>query len=286
MKTFCHSCGSSWRQEICRTDDLVELLTPLMGEGVARVRIEQVRAGASALAGCLQSVLGHHRVAVVDGETDRDLEIAAAAGVALARESATVVVGSYGLAHFVGKLIRSAQPILVASGSVKESTLEQISAAAESGVTVVEVPLPFHEDRNASLVRCASELRQVLESGRDTILATATPASAIHLDTRQGIQMLQGLFTVVSSLSPALYAGLIVIGGETAGGVFNGLNVRRLVVDREPWPATPLMTALGDRKMPVILKSGSWGNPSWILDALKILHLEVDHICRIGRPNG
>ncbi len=84
--------------------------------------------------------------------------------------------------------------------------------------------------------------------------------SVPELGTRLATAMADLARVIMLSLALGdLPGGLIVAGGETAGAVCRALNLGALHIGRNITPGVPLCFALGEFRLPVVLKSGNFG---------------------------
>ncbi|HMQ35879.1 MAG TPA: nucleotide-binding domain containing protein, partial [Chloroflexaceae bacterium] len=61
---------------------------------------------------------------------------------------------------------------------------------------------------------------------------------------------------------------LVVAGGETSAAVCERLGVRGMRVLREIQPGLPSCVTLGERPLLLVLKSGSFGTPDFLAEAI------------------
>jgi uncharacterized protein YgbK (DUF1537 family) len=61
---------------------------------------------------------------------------------------------------------------------------------------------------------------------------------------------------------------LVIAGGETSAAICRRLGVHGLRVWKEIQPGVPSCVSLGDRPLLLVLKSGSFGTPDFLQQAL------------------
>ncbi len=225
------------------------------------IEFDMVRGGQ--LAGELTELAKRADVLVCDAETDDDLSAIAAAIAVLPRE--TIWVGSAGLARHVPEALGIAGtdgvaedppcfrgPIVVVVGSRSPVAHEQARGVGLN--TIILTP----EQLRAGAA-------PVLDLSSDAIIAIA--ASGENTED-------PGLSAALAELvAPRIGAigALIVTGGETARAVLTTCGITSLRLLQEVEPGVPLMVSTGARTMPVITKSGSFGNPATLRRCVELL---------------
>jgi len=216
------------------SSSVVERLRHDLDRPLAWIPIEQVRAGAAALAARLGRLSG--TVAVADAETDDDLQRLVDAALAL--EPAPLLIGAAGLAHALAARLgllakRPSLPAgarwLVVAGSRHPATRAQVAAARAAGMRVLastEVDAP---DRARVAARLAAEARRLLDA--------------------EGFDL------------------LVVTGGQTAVALYRALDGERLDLVGAPAPGL----ALGYVRTPhrpalaFVTKAGGFGAPDLLV---------------------
>jgi uncharacterized protein YgbK (DUF1537 family) len=238
-------------------------------------------------------------VALCDGETQEDLAI-----IARACADERVLVGSSALAEelprswtpappfdaMAGAGVAAAGGVLVIAGSVMPQTAAQVAALAAAGVVVHTLDSDaLLADAEAVARAAATRAAAELAAGRDAVVrADATPdavAAARALGAARGLgdtevsRIVSGTLARVAELtlaaSPA--AGLVVLGGDTSAAVCARIGLDETVIVEEIEAGLPLSLAPA-RRLLVVLKSGSFGSPDFVLRAIDRL------LTRAGRP--
>jgi len=241
--------------------------------------------GATPVAIKMAELASQYDVLVCDAETEADLHSVAAAIAALPQagwDGSIIWAGSSGLARHIPEAMDIAGtsepvadpnfrgPILVLVGSRTRLAHEQVREAARSdGMTAVFLsPETLREGRGSAL---ANALANALDSGNDVIAA---------IDSTDATAEDPGLSAALASLArPHMHkvGALVATGGETARAVLIASNMTGLRLLREVEPGVPLAVSNGVRQIPVITKSGSFGNPAtlaYCIRALRALKLE------------
>jgi len=211
---------------------------------------------------------------ICDGATQQDLHDAARM---VTRWPDVVVVGSYGLAREIGRLIGDRQQpgVLAVCGSYQEPTVRQLRVASEAGWLVEE----------AARVN-AADVIDALRAGRHVALSSFDPVGP--LPDRRVPEATGALAGVAASiLEQARPAGLLLIGGELTSTVLGALGASRLEPLMEPWPTVPLVqvTLDGSNAMLAGAKSGSQGEPWWLVYAADAI-VAWTRESRISRHSG
>lgn len=252
--------GRQWMNGQCVAD----APAILEGAGLTWVGIDlpTVRRGSAQLAAKMTDLARGHDVLVCDAETDEDLRAVAGAVTKLTQ---AIWAGSSGLARYIPEAmgisgisgpveqpIRFRGPILIAVGSRSPLAHEQAREAINLGGVRLVTLRPG----------CAEE---ALESGNDVIVAIDPNG-----DSEEDPSLCAAL---ASWIQPHIknFGALILTGGETARAVLVASGISSLRVLQEVEPGVPLMVSLGARTMPVITKSGSFGNRKTLSNCLRVL---------------
>ena len=174
---------------------VVELLRPQLDSPVAWIPIDQVRAGAAALADRLARLSG--TVAVADAETDDDL--ATIVEAALEREPSTLLAGAAGLAApLAQRLGLLADPPampraprwLVVVGSRHPASRHQAELARRAGLRVLVTP-GNEGDEVAASAALAREARVLLNVERFDLVAVTGGDTALALMEAIGAERIE-----------------------------------------------------------------------------------------------
>ena len=229
------------------------------GLGAIGIDLLAVRGGYPQLAATMAGLARGHDVLVCDAETDADLRAIAAAIATLPH---VIWAGSSGLARHIPEAMgidgrnssveqapRFRGPILIAVGSRSPLAHEQArEAIGLGGVTTI-----------------TGYATRALESGNDAI---------VMLDSNgEGEEDPSLCAALASWIQPHIknVGAMILTGGETARAVLVASEIYGLRVLQEVEPGVPLMLTMGARVMPIITKSGSFGNRATLANCLRVL---------------
>ena len=215
-------------------------------------------------------------VDVRDAESHDDL-------LAVAREvlaDGSVAVGSGGLGRALAEVLvpqprppgserpRAERPrapvVLAVVGTTHPTTRAQTAALLDAGAQhmVLTPGVPDGADR----------LRRALEPGRPVVL-TAALDDGIEADSAEAVSAAEALGSVVADVVRAVPGlGLVLTGGATSLAVATALGASALRVLSEAAEGLPLGDLeVGDRRVPVVTKSGGFGQQDALLRAVDAL---------------
>ena len=166
-------------------------------------------------------------------------------------------------------------------------TLAQIEYLRQQGTAVftIQPATLFNEtERQTAVDRLAADICQRLLAGRHVVFhAPHLPAQVAHtrqLGAEQGLgktAVAQLVSQTVADVAGLVVEGagqnrLVVAGGETSAAVCTRLGVTGLQIWREIQPGLPSCLTLASPPLFLVLKSGSFGTPAFLADA--IVHLQ------------
>lgn len=272
--------------------DLVGILSSQSRRAVGLIDYRTVARGPGALRAALAEARGRFNYAIVDVVDQDSLRTIAAATF-----DEPVLCGSSAIAEelpaFWGP--RSAPlpgldlapvgnlGILCAAGSQMPQTHAQVEAALKAGVVGLELKtgrLFDPAEREAEIDALTAEIVAHLKAGRDTLVRAPAGAEAVAAARRLGAEYgLSG--TETSRLVSASLAEVVgraaercglnriaVAGGETSAAVCERLGARGLRIWEEIQPGLPSCVSLTDPPRLLVLKSGSFGTPEFLLQAI------------------
>jgi len=176
--------------------------------------------------------------------------------------------------------------ILCAAGSLTPQTLAQIAHLRDAGLPVVELDtrrLFAPAAAQAEIERVIAALADELDSGRDAavhganspelVAATRAAGAAAGLAPTEVARRVTDALAMVVERVLARTGGrrLVVAGGETSAGVCQRLDVGGMRVLDEIQPGVPACVTLGGTPRLLVLKSGSFGSPDFLAQALDYL---------------
>lgn len=277
--------------------DLVGILQAQTKRNVAAIGSDVIERGAEALKSAIEAAKGKCQYVILDvtgqpalqtiAEAVRDEPILCGSS-ALAEELSALLVAERSevslQAH--GVPYRQGVGILAAAGSLMPQTAAQVAYVRELGVPVTEMDSRrlLHSEERESLIReMSDELATVLQSGRDAVFHSSND-SAIVEETKKTAAELGFTNTQVSRLVSGTIAEicarvlemtghrrLLVAGGDTSASVCERLGVKGLEVRDEIEPGLPVCVTLTNPPLLLVLKSGSFGKPSFFQDAIEHL---------------
>lgn len=264
--------------------DLRRWLRKQAAEPVGFVSWDRVRAGAGEIARALGEAADRGDVLViVDALTDDDLLAIgeACANAALVTGGSGIALGlprnfhRAGLSGSVRSSFRSAtgrEAIL--AGSCSEATLAQIARHGERH-PVMKVVVD-------DVMRGAVGAEQLVafaeaHAGQEPLICTSerpeqVRAGQAQYGTEQVAGRLDRLFadTALALVDRGLER-LVVAGGETSGAVVSALRLQALDIGPEIDPGVPAVSAVGQRRLALALKSGNFGGTDFFARALATL---------------
>ena len=172
---------------------------------------------------------------------------------------------------------------LCVAGSLTPQTEAQIAHLRGLGVLVAELDTAriFDEAGYAAEVgRAADALCAELAAGRHGAVRAAAEAGRVAATRAEGARRGLAPNEVARRVTAALAdvaeralgrvgsRRLVVAGGETSAAVCERLGVRGMRVLREIQPGLPSCVTLGERPLLLVLKSGSFGTPDFLAEAI------------------
>ncbi|MCW4020635.1 MAG: hypothetical protein NWF14_05340, partial [Candidatus Bathyarchaeota archaeon] len=198
--------------------------------------------------------------------------------------------GSAGLAENVSSLLPSRSRLLVVSGSVNSVTLGQIaSAERELDVTVLEPNLSgvltSEEQFETAIKNLTDEAEEALVESKDVAVRLAKSRDLIIGFQEQGkklgmnrLQVAERLLSVLSESFTKIaeshrFAGLILIGGDTAVRIMNAIGACGIRIEKEVLPGIPIGRILGGEHdgLRVITKAGGFGGSQSLVKIMKAM---------------
>lgn len=279
--------------------NLVTLLSAQTKRAVGLIPLHLVQQGPEAIRQELDGARAAGiSYALCDAERQEDL-----AAIAAAAAGERVLLGSSALAEELPKVWAPPAPfdplagvkfadaggVLVVAGSVMPQSQAQVEAMAAAGAKVVTLASDAAlTSPDAAVTAIAREAVDALQRGIHTVIRSENHPDAVAaahaLGEERGMEP-----AAVSRLISALLARaaqktlaetstsrLVVLGGETSGAVCRTLGIDETLVLDEIAPGLPVSLALGERPMQLVLKSGSFGGPGFVREA-------IAHLLRLGQ---
>jgi uncharacterized protein YgbK (DUF1537 family) len=273
---------------------LVSILQEQTSRTVSSITLDKVREGAAALYEEIEKHKKQSNYCIIDAELQSDLTI-----IAKAAKDVKVLAGSSALGEELPKFlpmdemenplesldIRDENGVLVVSGSLTPQTREQTALLIASGCPAIVVDsrsIFSPEKREKELEKALDEVLNKLKSGSDVLLM-ADNAPGIVQQTKQ-LGETQGIDPLtISKMVSALLADitvqaidqrnlkkLVIAGGDTSGTISRKLGIKGNFILEEIETGVPSGLAFG-RDMLIVLKSGSFGGPEFLIKAAEHL---------------
>ncbi|GIO56688.1 four-carbon acid sugar kinase family protein [Paenibacillus cineris] len=176
--------------------------------------------------------------------------------------------------------------VLLAAGSLMPQTAAQIACAREAGVTIIELDSLLLLEPALKGGHIADVVRRSgaeLASERDVLIHASNDAGK-RAATRKRAEELGLSGTVLSRIVSDELAGavadvaerarqrrIVIAGGETSAAVCDRLGITGLRVLEEIEPGLPSCMSLDGKARLLVLKSGSFGSPEFIVKAIEHL---------------
>ena len=276
--------------------NLVEILQAQTARKVAHLGADVVAGGARVLREAIDSARGETNYLILDVTQQADLVT-----IAQAVQRCQVLCGSSALAEELPRLWPAPKPVpavslpsdcgigvLCLAGSLTPQTRAQLEHLKSSGVTALTLypRCLFDGDSQAEVARLAEGAARHLGRGEEVLIHTPNDPEGVRAAQREGQRRGLSSAEVGRLLSAALAAvaarcrertgleRLVVAGGDTSATVCRALGVKRLRVWQELRPGLPslLADAEGAAPMLLVLKSGSFGAPDFLAEA--VAHLK------------
>ncbi len=277
--------------------DLVGILQSQTLRKVDLLTWQALEQGAESLRREIERMRAQCNYLILDVRSQSDLAV-----IAQAVRDEPVLCGSsalgeelpaaWGVSQSVGQSLQlppaGSRGVLCLSGSLMPQTAVQIQAMQACGAEVLTLdsalaltPAGLHAQRQ----RLVLESLALLSAGRDVILHSGNlPAQidAVHAaGDRLGLSRAETSRRVSSTLAQigaeimrtAGLSRLIVAGGETSAAVCAELGINGLRIWQEIEPGVPSCISLSNPPLFLVLKSGSFGSPEFLVKAAHHIRL-------------
>jgi len=284
--------------------DLVDLLARQTKRRVGLAPYSEVEAGIAQLRRCFQNLRTQGvQIAIVDCLNDRHLEIIcrAASDLRLLTGSSAFGIKMPAIWRERGwiedetkkeaeteklaniSVANRARGCLIVAGSCSVATREQNEWMTAQGAPVYKVAALDLLAGNFDSSIINAKMREQLSNGKHCLLTTTDAPAEVQRVQEWGAQRGISIPALGQSITTALanfvleileqqtLGGLIVAGGETSGALCRRLELGALRVGRNIEPGVPLCFSLGKFQMPVVLKSGNFGEQDFYGKALEAI---------------
>lgn len=254
--------------------------------------VDIVRQGSRAIRRSLEEKQKHCNYLIIDVADQESLRI-----IAAAVKDQPVVCGSSGIAEELALLEQPQQQgrgctaaaaagtgVLCAAGSLMPQTKAQVAAFRKEHPSFKLDTLKLFSDRKEELVSgLIKELTDTLSAGKHALLYASHLPEEVQATKELGYQQgysntevsrcitrtIASMIEEVSRLSGV--RRFLIAGGETSAAVCAQLGVNGLKVVQEIEPGLPSCISLNEPHRLFVLKSGSFGTPSFFDKAIEVL---------------
>ncbi|QGH33650.1 four-carbon acid sugar kinase family protein [Gracilibacillus salitolerans] len=271
--------------------NLVDILQKQTNRKVTLINIETIKQGAQSIRAKLDNLRkeAFHYV-ILDVEEQADLHI-----IAQAIYDQKIICGSSAIAEEIPKVQSkssrlaqgdiqvpesdSSKGLFCAVGSLTPQTINQIRYARDKGIKTIELKtlgLISTIDREEMQEELAEMVIQTILSGDDVIVHSTNTPDLVH-ETKQQAKELGMDNTAVSKLVSNAIAFIsekvmketkqyrfVIAGGDTSATVCQRLNIRGMRVWEEIQTGLPSCISLNKPSYLFILKSGSFGDETFL----------------------
>lgn len=233
------------------------------------VGLDAVRGDASRLRALVDDGRGGAAICVCDAESEDDLDRIIAASPA--DDGPILFAGSAGFAHALARRVsRDGGPrvapiahtpsmrgaLLVIGSQAQASRVALFPLARIPGVRRVSVDASRLVGSGADTALPLDELARDLAAGVDVVIDIIPPTNASAPKSREVVDALARQVAPLSAHASALMA----TGGDTAAALLARCGARGIQLADELEPGTSLGLTLGERSLPLVTKSGGFGD--------------------------
>ena len=176
--------------------------------------------------------------------------------------------------------------ILCAAGSLMPQTRAQVEMAVDRGALAFEldtVRLMESDDSSFLLAKLSESIVKEMQAGRDVVVHTSSEPEAVavtkKLGTARGLSNTAVSRLVSESMAQVVKACLeatgqrrfLIAGGDTSAAVCAELGIKGMRVWREIQAGVPSCYSLDGEPRLFVLKSGSFGQPDFFIQAIEHL---------------
>ena len=249
-----------------------------------KIPLEKIRQGPAALREHFAKIQSQKiPIAICDAIEQSDLDtIASASGIGVPPMQhgqdapATFFIGTAGLAHALAAQIPQRplpplpqipdkRPTLIVVGSFAEPSRAAAAVLAKSpSVTTFQIPI---DSLLTQTTTPTTKILEALQKSRDTLIlltADRIPDPSLHP------QIAHTHATLHAPPAPHI-SSLIATGGQTAAAILDAFHITALTLLQEIAPAIPLALSRGKIQIPVVTKSGAFGNDQSLSEILRRL---------------
>lgn len=278
--------------------NLLKVLQGQTGRQVGLIPLTTIRTGVESVKAAIQERRNSGlNYVLFDAERQSDLAV-----IAQAVAAEQVLLGSSALAEELPKVWTAPEPfnplagldmsdaggVLVIAASVMPQTQAQVAALEAAGATILTLSnREALTEPDAASARLIQQAVASLRAGHHTVVRSENRPDAVAEAQALGQSLGMDRVAVGKRISGTLALvaeqvlmatgsrRLITLGGDTSAAVCRQLGINETVVIQEIAPGLPSTLAPGARPLLLVLKSGSFGGPDFVLKA-------IDHLQRLG----
>lgn len=257
--------------DAARPDAHADLSTLVESAGLhaRHVSLGDVRGDALRLRAIFDDSPGGATISICDAESDHDLDLIAAAS--LADDSTTFFAGSAGFAHALARCVSRVTTqrvatiahhqslrgaLLVVGSQARPSRVALGPLARLHGVQRISVDAQRLVAEPGDAALPLEAIAREIEDGVDVVIDIRAPADASAPRTPDIVDALARRVAPLAERASALMA----TGGDTAAALLGRCGVRGIQLADELEPGATLGLTLGDLSLPVVTKSGGFGD--------------------------
>lgn len=272
---------------------LVSILRKQTNRKVGYIDIEIVRQGSKRLKEEIEKKKQEANYCIIDSETQDDLKV-----VAEAVKDNRVICGSSALAEELPKFypeetinikipeidVENDYGVLVVAGSLTPQTkaqilflenerIEQIVIDSRELFTTDNIDIRKYIDQAKNYLKAGSNVLIMPHNSEDVVKETKLLGETRGYSSIETSKIVSGILAeiVAGIVQEISLKKLIVAGGDTSGAVISRLNLKGNYILEEVDVGVPAVQAM-DKDILMVLKSGSFGKDSFLMDAINRLN--------------
>lgn len=266
---------------------LPTVLASQTSRAVALIDFAVVSRGAAELSATLSDAQREAPYVLIDAVSDADLDT-----IGQACLDDVLVTGAAGLAGGLGAAYarrHGAGPVgkdltaastgggggggVVLAGSCSARTLEQIEAMRHRNHPHLQLDAVTTPDADMLAQQALQWFDRQAPASGPLIYASLAPEQLRHTQAALGAERSAAVIDAAMGLIArgVVERGigrLVVAGGETSGAVVQALQIAEATIGAEAAPGVPWMYTVGGRPLAILLKSGNFGDPALLADAV------------------
>jgi uncharacterized protein YgbK (DUF1537 family) len=277
-----------------RESNLVDILKKQTNRMVTGINSSHIDKGSEHLRDYINSLKGEYNYVILDVRSQEDLKVIAGAiydfKVICGASAIAEEVALYYETSFADSMKLSipdvSKGILVTAGSLMPQTRAQIEKCKYSGISVetLNTLMLFEEaQREEEIERLADVASKKILEGEDIVIHASNENEVVEATKEKGkaLGMMEVETSKLVSKSLAVLAERIILntnqhrvlvaGGDTSASFCENMGITGMQVYKEIQPGLPSCITLQEEPLLLILKSGSFGNEKFFIDAISHL---------------